>query len=199
MAGENIYVYYDTKTEKIQDFLPKDIGNEIKANIINFWQQPIPRQVLKLLSEQESVTAPRIKEEIGHSMSTLHETIKRLEDADLIKTQMIYEGNKQKIITPLVFFVTQNPTFTAILKKAANQGVWIDSEKSKRIMQFMEKNTGEFFSAEDISRKLKIPVDEVGTLLENWNSQFNRGISDFLKAKPFERRVSYRFIGKGKN
>ena len=194
MELQNVYAYYDPKTEKILDFLPHDLDDTIKANIINFWSQEIPKRILRVLSEHESMTAPRIKEEIGHSMSTLHENIKKLHDAGLIETKMIYEGNKQKVISPKVYFVTQNPTFTRVIKKAVNQGVWVDTEKTKKILSYMEENEGKFLSAEDVSRKLKIPVDEVATLLENWNSQFNRGISDFLKKKPFERRVFYRFI-----
>lgn len=196
MELRNVYAYYDPKTERILEFLPTDLSDNEKANIINQWNQEIPRRILKLLSEKENLTAPRIKEEIGHSMSTLHENIKRLEESGLIEAKMIYSGNKQKIISPRVYFVTQNPAFKAVVKKAINQGVWVDSEKTQRVLKCLEEREGDFLSAEDVSRKTKIPVDEVATLLENWNSQFNRGLSDFLRSKPFERRVFYRFLKK---
>ncbi|PIN70539.1 hypothetical protein COV93_01100 [Candidatus Woesearchaeota archaeon CG11_big_fil_rev_8_21_14_0_20_43_8] len=189
-----VYVYYDKKSERITDFLPVDLDDNSKAAIINQWQMDIPRRILKALSENDMMTAPRIKETIGHSMSTLHENIKKLEEAGLIETKMIFEGNKQKIIRPKVFFVTQNPRLRSFLIKAANQGVWVETEKSKSVLKFLKENADEFHTAEEISLKLKIPVDEVKTLLENWNSQFNRGLSEFMKKMPFERRVYYRAV-----
>ncbi len=183
--------YYDRKTFEILDFLPKNIDNSLQARILELWSQDIPRKILMFLSTENDVTAPKIKNAIGHSVSTLHENIKKLEDAGLIKTEMIYVGNKQKIIRPRVVFVTKNPAFKSIVKSFLSKGFWIDSDKSRKIIDFLQKNHNKSFTAEEISSKTKIPVDEIHALLGNWDSQITRAFSDFMKEKPFEKKILY--------
>ena len=84
-----ICVYYDYKNDNIIDFFPSNIDPETKTQVRGLWSQDIPRKILKLLSTEQEVTAPKIKDKIGHSMSTLHENIKKIEDAHLIQTKMI--------------------------------------------------------------------------------------------------------------
>lgn len=177
---------------EILDFLPKDIDNSLKSRIMELWSQEIPRKILMFLSTENKVTAPKIKEAIGHSVSTLHENIKKLDDAGLIETEMIYVGNKQKTIKPKVVFVTKNPMFRAIVKSLLSKGFWIDSKKSKKVLDFLQNHSEKSWTAEEISSKTKVPVDEIHSLLGNWDSQITRAFSDFLKEKPFEKIVLYR-------
>lgn len=185
-------VYYDIETQNIIDYLPKDIENSIKQNIIEAWGQEITREILKIVSEFGEITAPEIKKEIGHSSSTLHENIKKLEDLDLINTEMSYKGNKKKIISPKLFCVTKNPSNKEKFQKFF-QGLFIDSTNSKKIIECLEKNSKKFLSLEEISIKTKIPVDEIEILLNNWDSQITRTLSDFMKKKPFEKKIMYKF------
>ena len=89
------------------------------------------KNILILLSNEGEITVPRIKETIGHSMSTLHENIKKLEDADLISTKMVYKLKKQKIIEPKILFATKNPKYKTKLKRFF-QGLWVNSKKSEK-------------------------------------------------------------------
>lgn len=192
-----ICVYYDQKNEQIVDFFPNTVNNEMKSQIQGLWAQEIPKKILMLLSTEKNITAPRIKERIGHSMSTLHENIKKLEDAGIIETKMIYVGNKQKVISPQVIFVTKNPKFRSIIQNFLSRGgFWVDSKKSTKIVDFLQKNAGKGFTAEEISARTKIPVDEIHTLLGTWDSQITRAFSDFLKEKPFEKVVLYKGVKK---
>jgi DNA-binding MarR family transcriptional regulator len=191
-SSTQICVYYDQKTEQILDFLPNNTNNTTKNHIRDLWSQEIPKKILMLLSTEKNLTAPKIKEKIGHSMSTLHENIKKLEDADLIETKMIYVGNKQKIITPRVIFVTKNPKFKSIIQNFLTRGFWIDSKKLNKIIEFLNKNIDRGFTAEEISNKTKIPVDEIHSLLATWDSQLTRAFSSFLREKPFEKVVLYK-------
>jgi DNA-binding Lrp family transcriptional regulator len=184
--------YYDKKTMQILDILPKNISNAYRAKILDLWSQEIPRKILMFLSTEQEVTAPKIKSAIGHSVSTLHENIKRLEDAGIIGTEMIYVGNKQKIIKPNVIFVTKNPAFRAVVKSFLAKGFWVDSKKSNKIIEFLQENDDRAFTAEEISSKTKVPVDEIHSLLANWDSQITRAFSDFLKERPFEKLTMYK-------
>ncbi|MFW5852744.1 MAG: winged helix-turn-helix domain-containing protein [Nanoarchaeota archaeon] len=184
--------YYDKKTLEILDFLPKNIDNSLQSKILEAWSQEIPRKILMFLSTESQVTAPKIKTAIGHSVSTLHENIKKLEDYNLIKTEMIYVGNKQKVIKPKVIFVTKNPMFRSVVNSFLSKGFWIDSKKSRKIMDFLQKNYTKEFTAEEISSKTGIPVDEIHSLLSNWDSQITRAFSDFLREKPFEKKILYK-------
>lgn len=184
--------YYDKKTLQVIDILPKNISNNLRARILDLWSQDIPRKILMYLSTEQEVTAPKIKSAIGHSVSTLHENIKKLEDAGLISTEMVYVGNKKKIIKPNIIFVTKNPVFKAVVKNFLSKGFWIDSKKSTSVIEFLQKNHHRSFTAEEISTKTKVPVDEIHTLLSNWDSQITRAFSDFLKERPFEKIVLYK-------
>lgn len=185
-------IYYDIKDQSIIDYLPTEIENSVKQNIIEAWGQEITREILKIVSEHGEITAPQIKEAIGHSSSTLHENIKKLEELDLIKTEMIYTGNKKKIIIPKLLCVTKNPSYKARFQNFF-QGLFIDSKNSQKIIECLEKNSKKFLSVEEISIKTKIPVDEIEILLKNWDSQITRSLSDFMKQKPFEKKIMYKF------
>ena len=183
--------YYDKKTLEVLDFLPKNLEGSFQSKVLELWAQEIPRKILMFLSTENQVTAPKIKNAIGHSVSTLHENIKKLEDAGLIKTEMIYVGNKQKIIKPRVIFVTKNPIFRSVVKSFLAKGFWIDSKKSKKVIDFLQKNHNRQYTAEEISSKTSVPVDEIHSLLSNWDSQITRAFSDFLRDKPFEKKIFY--------
>jgi predicted transcriptional regulator len=94
-------IYYDKKTETISEYFPKDLSEQVKQTILEVWAQPICKEILKLLTNNDEITAPFIQEQIGHSMSTLHDAVKRLELAELIDTQMIYKQNKQNFYSGL--------------------------------------------------------------------------------------------------
>lgn len=185
-------LYFDAKSEAIVDFLPQNIPEEKKEIIRELWAQPICRAILKFLTKSEKATAPKIKEAIGHSMSTLHENIKKLEYAGLIKTEMIYEGNKQKIIEPTIMCVSRNTKMTEAITRFLNQGLWVDTERGDKIIDFLKNNNKKFFTVEEISAKTGIQVDEVQTLLDNWDSQVTRSFSQMFKKRPFEKQTRYR-------
>ncbi len=187
-----ICVYYDQKSEQIIDFFPNNINKGKESHIRALWSQEIPRKILKLLSVEQEITAPQIKAKIGHSMSTLHENIKKLEESELIETKMVYIGNKKKIITPNVIFVTKNPKFKSIIQTFLNKGLWIDSKKLNKITDFLDENPDKSFTAEDVSAKINIPVDEIHSLLATWDSQITRAASTFLKKKPFKKVTTYK-------
>lgn len=183
-------VYYDAQTGAILDFFPQDVPAETKNRIITSWSQDIPRKILKELSVKE-LTMQELKGIIGHSNSTLHENIKKLEEAGLIHTQIVYEGNKIRVLFPRILFVTKNPEHKSRVQRFF-QGMWVDSSKNKAIIEYLQDNPDKFFTADQIAAKTGIPVDEVEIILSNWDSQFSRGLSDFLKQKPFEKKVLYR-------
>jgi len=184
-------VYYDQTSQEILDFLPQDMDASTKSSIFSHWKQDISRKILLLLSSEESMIAPQIKEKIGHSMSTLHEIIKKMEDDGLISTKMVYKGKKQKVITPNVLCITKNPNHKVLFQRFF-QGLWVDSKKTDAIVKVLKDEPEKFFSAEDISLKLHIPVDEVEIHLSNWDSQATKFFSRFMKAKPFEKKILYR-------
>jgi DNA-binding transcriptional regulator GbsR (MarR family) len=185
-------IYYDTKNEGIIDFLPTDIDNKTKQSIVEAWSQSITRDILKIVSENNEITAPQIKDLIGHSASTLHENIKKLEDLNLIKTEMIFKGNKKKIIKPRLLCVTKNPIYKERFQKFF-QGLFFDSNKSKKIIDCLSKNPKKYWSIEEISIKTKVPVDEIEILFKNWETQITRSLNDFMKEKPFEKKILYKF------
>jgi biotin operon repressor len=183
-------VYYDGATEAVVDFFPTEITADLKGKIITFWNQEIPRKILKELSTQD-MTMQELKNKIGHSNSTLHENIKKLEEAGLINTEIIYEGNKIRVLSARMLFVTKNPEFKAKVQRFF-QGMWVDSDKNKKVIDFLQENPDKFFSSDQIAAKTGIPVDEVELILTNWDSQVTRALSDFMKQKPFEKKVLYR-------
>ncbi|MGM5485357.1 MAG: winged helix-turn-helix transcriptional regulator [Nanobdellota archaeon] len=185
-------IAYNKNSKEIIDFLPVEIDEKVKNNIIEVWNQKISREILITLSEQGEMTAPKIKEKIGHSASTLHENIKNLEEKGLIKTEMIYKGNKQKVIKPKVLCITKNPRSKERFKRFF-RGLFVDTNNNKKIIEFLKQHPQKYFSIEEISAKTKIPSDEIEILLNNWESQITRSFSDFMKEKPFEKKTLYRF------
>ena len=125
-------------------------------------------------------------------MSTLHENIKRLEIAGLIKATMSYKVNKQKIIETNLLAISKNTKLTETITKFLNQGLWVDTSLSDKIIEFLQDNCDTYFTTEEISAKTGIQLDEVQTLLDNWDSQITRAFSDFMKKQPFEKRVLYK-------
>jgi hypothetical protein len=81
---------------------------------------------------------------------------------------------------------------TESITRFLNQGLWVDSDRSKKVVKFLEDNNEKWFTVEDISAKTGIQVDEVQTLLDNWDSFVTRAFSDFMKQTPFEKRQEYR-------
>lgn len=185
-------VYFSQNNYEILDFLPQNISNKTKSRIIQAWNVPICRQVMLFLSDKSRVPVSEIKSGVGHSLSTLHETLDKLEDLGLVKSEMIYEGKKQKLITPRVLFVTRNSRFKRIMKEALNQGLWVDSDRTNQIISVLDKNPQKYFSLEELSVKTGIPVDEIKVLLDNFDSQITRALSDFMKRRPFEKKTLYR-------
>jgi DNA-binding Lrp family transcriptional regulator len=189
-------VYYDGGSLSLRGFLPANMDERLKTRLRILWESEIPRKILMALSEDDELTTPELQQAIGHSMSTLHENIKKLQDAGLIEAKMSYVKNKKKVLTTKVLCVTQNPKLAAKLKGFLNKGLWVDSKKSKRIVRFLDDNPGVDFTVPEIASRTKIPADEVETLLTNWDAQITRAFSDFLKAVPFQKKVFYRSLKK---
>jgi DNA-binding Lrp family transcriptional regulator len=187
----DICIYYDEKKGEILDILPKNLDAQKKNAIESMWIQYIPRKILLMLSGRENITAPQIKNEIGHSMSTLHDNIKRLEDADLIKTEMVYTQNKQRLINSNILCVTKSPKHKEKIKKFF-QGMWVDSSKTQKILDFLNNDPNKYYTPEEISLNTKIPVDDVELLLSNWDSIMTRGVSALTREVPFEKKVMYK-------
>ncbi|MFP4424115.1 MAG: winged helix-turn-helix transcriptional regulator [Candidatus Woesearchaeota archaeon] len=186
-----ICVYYHQRTKKIIEILPTTIPSETKYQIEKSWTQDIPRKILISLSGKDNHNATSLKKEIGHSSSTIHENLKRLEESGLIETKVIYEGNKQRIIKSNVLCITRNSPQKSRLQRFF-QGLWVDSKKTKKIIDFLNNNPTKYFTTHEIALKTNIPIDEVELLLNNWDSQVTRGLSDFLKECPFEKKVLYK-------
>jgi DNA-binding MarR family transcriptional regulator len=186
-----ICIYYNANNNQIIDILPKNISLKDKNDLEALWHQNIPRKILITISTQEQYNLIKLKEKIGHSTSTLHENIKKLEKKKLVTTKIIYEGNKQRIIIPNVLCITKNPKHKAIIKRVF-QGLWVDSKNNKKVIEFLDSNPTKEFTIEEISFHTKIPVDDVELLLDNWESQATRAISNFLQKRPFTKRVLYK-------
>ncbi len=184
-------VYFEKKKENILDFFPANISESFKEIIFTSWNQPVCRAILKYLSKVEETTAPEIKDAIGHSMSTLHENIMKLERDGLIETEMSYVQNKKKIIRSKVLFVTKNSRVTEAITRFLNQGLLVDTKTSNKLIKFLDANSDKPFTCEQISAKTGIQVDEVQTLLDNWDTLITRAFSDALKPQPFIKRVTY--------
>ncbi len=184
------YLYYSPRME-ILDIFPQTADQEFRNNLIRMWDEKIAREILIALSNARELTVMRLKEMIGHSMSTLHENIEKLEAAGLIESEIIYVGKKQKVIRPAVICVTKNPKHKENFKRFF-QGLWVDSENFKQIVAFLRKNPDKYYTCEEISLRTKIPVDDVEILLNNWDSPITKSLSDFMKEAPFEKKLLYR-------
>ncbi|RMF05537.1 ArsR family transcriptional regulator [Candidatus Woesearchaeota archaeon] len=187
-------LFFDKATHQIKDFWPKNLDEETKNKLTLAWQNSIMREILLALSEHDELTTPELKKIVGHSMSTLHENIEKLKRYGLIEAEMTYVGNKKKVLRSRVLCVTRNPRLVSKLKNFLNKGLWVDSRKSKKIISFLDQHPNTYFSVPEIAAKTKIPADEVETLLENWDSQITRALSDFLKPPPFEKKILYRSL-----
>ncbi len=185
-------VYYEKDTEEILDFFPTGVNPDTRNTVITFWEQDIPRKILKAVSE-EPLTMQELRKRIGHSNSTLHENVKKLEEADMIRTSIVYEKNKIRTLTPRFLFVTKAPRFKSSVQKFF-QGLWVNSKANDTVIDFLTKNKQDFWTAEEIAAKTNLTVDEVELVLSNWDSQVTRALSDFMKKKPFEKKTLYRGI-----
>ncbi|MBW2982673.1 hypothetical protein KY327_00040 [Candidatus Woesearchaeota archaeon] len=186
----DICVYYDERRKVIIDVSPRELDPEVKSRLEDVWRQPILRDILILLSEGVN-RLPDIKYHIGHSPSTLHGAVQKLEGAGFLKTEMSYEGNKQKLLSSNVLCVTRNPRSKESLQRFF-QGLWIDSAKTRKVIDAMSSDPDRWWTPEELSVKTKIPVDEISMLLSNFDSQMTRALSQFLKKPPFEKKVVYR-------
>jgi DNA-binding transcriptional regulator GbsR (MarR family) len=183
-------VYYDKDDEDIVDFFPQGIDADLRNTIIAVWEQEIPRKILKTISEGD-LTMQELRQRIGHSNSTLHENVKKLEEQGLIQTKIIYEGNKIRILSPVLLFVTKNAKFKTRVQKFF-QGLWVDSDANTAVIAFLRENPDDFFTSEEIAARTGFSVDDVELVLSNWDSQVTRALSDFMKKRPFEKRTLYR-------
>lgn len=185
-------VYYDKDTEEILDFFPGGIDPDIRNTIITHWEQDIPRKILKAISEGP-LTMQSLRKKIGHSNSTLHENVKKLEEVQLIRTTILYEKNKVRKLSPKFLFATKAPRFKTTVQRFF-QGLWVNSKANDTIIEFLGENKHDFWTAEEIAAKTGLTVDEVELVLSNWDSQVTRALSDFMKKKPFEKKTLYRGI-----
>jgi hypothetical protein len=188
-----ICIYYDEKKQYILDVTPRELEPELRTRLEEVWASAIQRQILILLSEGVN-RLPDIQERIGHSPSTLHAAVQRLVDAGFIQAEMIYKGNKQKILASNVICVTRNPSSKVALQKFF-QGLWVDSEKTNHIIGIMNAEPDRWWSMEELSVASHIPIDEIQILLSNFDSITTRAFSQFLKDAPFEKKVMYRASG----
>lgn len=187
----DICVYYDEKSGHIIDITPIEIDPATRSRLEELWNHPISRKILIEISAGVP-RLPDIQKKIGHSASTLHEALQKLVHADLVRVEMSYEGNKHKILKSNVLCVTKSTSNKLALQKFF-QGLWVDSEKTKRIIDTMEKKPHHWWTPEELSAMTKIPIEHITLLLSNFDSQTTRALSQFLKEPPFEKKVSYRF------
>lgn len=184
-------VYYDNKSNEIIEVLPNNIDPRLKGFIFEFWNQNIFKKILINISMYDNLSISDLKKLVGHSISTIHDAITKLENADLIISELTYINNKKKILKPNVVFVNKNPRFKTSIQKFF-QGLWIDSKKTNKIIEFLKKNKTKKFTAEQISTRTEIPVDEVKLLLSNWDSITTRTLRNFMQETPFEKIVYYK-------
>lgn len=184
------FAYYEKNSKQIEDIIPKDIDVKLNNAITQFWNQDIVQDILIFISQEQETTITDIKKNIGHSQSTIYEIVNKLEHAKLITTEISYVGSKKRIIKPTVHFITKNKKSKIFLQKFF-QGLWVNSSQFKKIMEFLQKNPHHAFTAEEISLKTSIPVDEITILMNNWESPLTKTYSDLFKEPPFEKKVTY--------
>ncbi len=187
--GPEYCVYYERDSEDILDFVPA-IDADLRNTVIAVWKQEIPRKILQAISEG-GLTMQELRKRIGHSNSTLHENVKKLEELQLIRTNIIYEGNKIRVLEPRFLFVTKNPKFRIAVQRFF-QGLWVDSSANEKVLEFLSKHPDEYFTAEEIAAKTGLTVDKVELALTSWDSQATRALSDFMRKRPFEKKVLYK-------
>jgi len=187
----DICVYYDKEKNNIIDIFPNNINPNMKNNIMKLWGKTVCRKILCSISENNQSTITSLAASTGHSLSTIHENLKLLENVNIVKSELKYEKKKQRIITSDIIFITANPKFKQTLKKFF-QGLWYNNKATEKIITFLHDNQNKTFTAEQISIALKIPVDDVKLYLSNWDSLTTRGLSNILKDAPFEKIITYK-------
>lgn len=186
----DICVYYDERKEFIIDISPQGLDPHTRSLLEEYWSQPILRQLLITISRGVH-RLPDVQKEIGHSPSTLHAALQKLVDGGFVSFEMSFKGKKQKILSPRVLCVTKSPRHRIALQKFF-QGMWVDSAKTKKIIDQLCKDPDKWWTAEELSVKTGITIDEIELLLSNFDSQMTRALSQFLSKPPFEKRISYR-------
>jgi hypothetical protein len=187
----DVCVYYDEQKLFIIDITPRELDGEVRSSLEELWSQPVTRKILLAIS-QGFTRLPDIQRSVGHSASTMHEALERLERAGFVSVRMSYEGNKHKVVSSNVVCVTKNPRHKTVLQKFF-QGLWVDSTKTKKIINQLKSDKHRWWSAEELSIRTKIPVDEIELLLSNFDSQTTRSLSQFLKTPPFEKKTTYKY------
>lgn len=186
-----ICVYYETESNNILDIVPHDISDEIKATITKYWQQQVCQKILKALSAQDQQTISGLAKELGHSVSTIHENIAKLEQEKLIQTNISYEKKKQRVITTNILFATKSPKYKEAISKFF-QGLWVNSNDTNEIIEFLSENPTKKYTSTEISAGTKIPIHRVEIALSNWDNIITRGVSQINKEQPFIKEVTYR-------
>ncbi|HDP73360.1 MAG TPA: winged helix-turn-helix transcriptional regulator [Candidatus Woesearchaeota archaeon] len=183
-------LYYDAN-ENIIEILPMEIEPALKDSLAYFWGKEVSRKILKHLSKYECAKMQDIRKDVGHSSSTVHEYLHKMEKSGIVELEKVYKGKKEILVKPKAICVTKNKRFKQSVSRFF-QGLWVNSEKMNRIILLLHKNSDKFFTSEEISAKTSIPVDEVELLLSNWDSKLTRAVSDLTKEPPFEKRTVYR-------
>ncbi|OIO66745.1 hypothetical protein COY28_03330 [Candidatus Woesearchaeota archaeon CG_4_10_14_0_2_um_filter_57_5] len=184
-------VSYNRKSFELLDFLPSDMDAGLKSTINQYWHQRIAREILIALSSAEEIPMSQLRDQIGHSASTLHENIKRLQEVGLIEAEMSFKGNKQLLLRPRVIFVSDNPKVAAAFQKFF-QGLFIDTNATKIVLAFLNENPDKFFTSAEISSRTNMPKTQVEIALSNLESPITRAYSTFYRSAPFEKQISYR-------
>lgn len=183
-------VYYDEKKEYIIDISPRELDPVQKNLIEQTWNQEILRKILILIS-QGNTRLPDIQNIIGHSSSTLHGAVQKLHVLGFIDYKMIYKGNKQKLLSSRILCVTKNSKSKIALQRFF-QGLWINSTKTKKIIECIQSDKRKWWTEEELSVKTHIPVDEISMLLSNFDSQTTKSLSQMLNDPPFEKKITYK-------
>lgn len=185
-----ICVYYDEHNRYIIDTSPWDLDPQVRSRLEEVWNHHISRDILLLVSDGVE-RLPDIQDVIGHSPSTLHAALDKLVQAGFVKVEMSYKGKKQKVLSTDVVCVTKNPKSRQALQKFF-QGLWVDSEKTNKVIAALQEEKGKWWSPEELSAKTRIPVDEIELVLSNFDSPMTRSLSHFLKEPPFEKKALYK-------
>jgi transposase len=190
-------IYYDSN-ENIIEILPMEIEPQLKDALAYFWGKEVSRKIMKYISKHDCSKMQDIRKNVGHSSSTVHEYLHKMEKSGIVALEKVYKGKKEIIVWPRSICVTKNKRFRQAVSRFF-QGLWVNSEKMNRIIALLHKNKDKHFTSEEISVKTGIPVDEVELLLSNWDSKLTRAVSDLMKEPPFEKRTVYKAKQKAPN
>ncbi|USN46014.1 MAG: MarR family transcriptional regulator [Candidatus Woesearchaeota archaeon] len=186
----DVCVHYE-KDAGIVDILPQNIKPQLRKDLFEAWNTPIQQKILLSLNGKEEVDASSLTSEIGHSASTIHENVERLTRKGLLESKIIYKGKKRKILTSHILLVTNNPKYKKTIQRFF-QGLWVNSKKTKQIIEFLQQQPETFYTAEEIAAKTRIPLNEVQILLNNFDSPLTKGVSHAFGDAPFEKKVLYK-------